>query len=111
MDTSDNCVLSETVLGDWTTNDNEFESIPADGETAPAEGPSQFLTAQEVADLLRVSYKFITSLAKAGGIPAFKVAGQWRFLKADVEAWLLAISRRDYRGPDLPNRENHGNDM
>jgi excisionase family DNA binding protein len=88
--------------------DNEAELTPTEGETTPAGELPQVLTAQEVADLLRVSYKIITTLAKAGEIPAFIVAGQWRFLKNDVESWLLAMSRRDYKGPELPGRENYG---
>lgn len=76
-------------------------------EVGPADNLPQVLTAQEVADLLRISYKIVIGLAKSGEIPAFVVAGQWRFLKADIDAWLLAMSRRDYKGPDLPDRGNN----
>jgi len=56
------------------------------------------LNATEVADLLRVSYRVIITMAKEGEIPAFQVAGQWRFLKTALFAWLENMSRIDYRG-------------
>lgn len=37
------------------------------------------LTANEVADMLRVSYSTVVALANKGDIPAFRVGGMWRF--------------------------------
>ena len=54
------------------------------------------MTAQEVADLLRVSYRVIITMAKEGEIPAFQVAGQWRFSRSAILKWIDDISNEDY---------------
>ena len=46
------------------------------------------LTAQEVAEILRVSDMTIYRLAKAGGIPSFKVGNSLRFDPKAVAGWL-----------------------
>lgn len=62
----------------------------------------EVMTVEEVADYLQVGARSIYNMAAAGEIPAAKVAGQWRFKKTEVDAWLTALSRREYIGPDLP---------
>lgn len=54
------------------------------------------MTAQEVADLLRVSYRVIIKMAKENAIPAFMVAGQWRFSRSAILKWIDDISNEDY---------------
>jgi len=54
------------------------------------------MTAQEVADLLRVSYRAVLNMAKANSIPAFMVAGQWRFGRTAILKWIDDISAEDY---------------
>ena len=54
------------------------------------------MTAQEVADLLRVSYRVIITMAKENAIPAFMVAGQWRFSRPTILKWIDDISNEDY---------------
>ncbi len=54
------------------------------------------LNATEVADLLRVSYRVIITMAKEGEIPAFQVAGQWRFSRSAILKWIDDISNEDY---------------
>ncbi len=46
------------------------------------------LTLKEVAELLRIAEKTAYTLAADGAIPGFKVGGQWRFLRADLLAWM-----------------------
>jgi len=53
------------------------------------------LTIQEVAELLKVADKTIYSMAQKGELPAFKVRGQWRLRRQDIDAW---ISERVARG-------------
>ena len=43
------------------------------------------LTVQEVAKLLRMSRQTIYNLAKAGGIPHFRVGTKVRFNRADID--------------------------
>ena len=49
---------------------------------------SELLKLKDVAMLLRVGEKTIYTMAQEGELPAFKVRGQWRFLKKDIEAWI-----------------------
>lgn len=91
-----------------TDNETEFTPEETGEEPTPAGDLPQVMTAQEVADLLRISYKVVIALSKAGDIPALMIAGQWRFLRSDIEAWLLAMSRLKYKGPELTLRGENG---
>lgn len=48
----------------------------------------EILTLQEVANLLKVAAKTVYAMAQTGEMPAFKVRGQWRFRRADLDAWI-----------------------
>lgn len=48
----------------------------------------EVFTVKEMAALLKVGNRTIYAMALAGDLPAFKVRGQWRFRKTDVEAWI-----------------------
>ena len=48
------------------------------------------MTLEEVAKYLRVHKSTVYRLAQNGTIPAVKVAYQWRFKKAHIDAWLSA---------------------
>jgi excisionase family DNA binding protein len=50
--------------------------------------PTEVMTISDVATFLKVNEKTIYRLVKAGRIPAFKVAGAWRFKKADIDEWI-----------------------
>jgi excisionase family DNA binding protein len=43
-----------------------------------------FLTASEVAELLRLNVETVYALAQKGELPGAKIGGQWRFLASDV---------------------------
>jgi excisionase family DNA binding protein len=47
-----------------------------------------FLTTGEVLEYLQVNLRTVYRLIKAGRIPAVRVGRQWRFRKADIDAWL-----------------------
>jgi len=47
-----------------------------------------FLTTTEVIDYLQVNLRTVYRLLKAGKLPAVRVGRQWRFRRADVDAWL-----------------------
>ena len=49
---------------------------------------TEVLTAEEVARLLRLSAKTVRIRAGRGEIPAKKVGKVWRFIRADIEAYL-----------------------
>ena len=48
----------------------------------------EVLKLKEVASLLKVGEKTVYSMAKSGELPAFKVRGQWRFSRKDLDAWI-----------------------
>ena len=50
--------------------------------------PDEILTLPEVAKLLKVAEKTIYAMAQRGGLPAFKVGGQWRFKRDDLDKWI-----------------------
>jgi excisionase family DNA binding protein len=49
----------------------------------------EVLTIKEVAQLLKVGEKTVYSMAQTGELPAFKVRGQWRFSRKDIDAWIV----------------------
>ncbi len=57
-----------------------------------------FLTTEEVLDYLHVNLRTVYRLIKAGTIPAVRVGRQWRFKRADLDAWLESQRSRKSRG-------------
>ena len=58
----------------------------------------EVLRLKDVAALLKVGEKTIYSMAQAGELPAFKVRGQWRFSRQDIDAWIeqQKVKTQDY---------------
>lgn len=48
----------------------------------------EVLKIRDVAALLKVGEKTVYSMAQAGELPAFKVRGQWRFSRKDMDEWI-----------------------
>jgi len=48
----------------------------------------EILTVVEVATLLKVADKTVYTMAQQREIPAFKVRGQWRFRRVDIDEWI-----------------------
>jgi PTS system nitrogen regulatory IIA component len=48
----------------------------------------EIMTAQEVADLLRVSERTVYDWAKNGKIPSGRLGTSWRFRRTEVEKWI-----------------------
>ncbi|WP_437280193.1 N-6 DNA methylase [Sorangium sp. So ce375] len=57
----------------------------------------EILTVQEVAALLKVADKTVNTMAQKGQIPTFKVRGQSRFRRADIDAWIRSRRPRAVR--------------
>ena len=49
----------------------------------------EVLKLKDVAALLKVGDKTVYSMAQTGELPAFKVRGQWRFSRKDIDAWIV----------------------
>lgn len=60
----------------------------------------EILTVLEVAALLKVADKTVYTMAQKGEIPAFKVRGQWRFRRVDIDAWIEAQTTAPCRQGD-----------
>ena len=48
------------------------------------------LTARDVAELLRIPVSTVYDLARRGVLPAHRVGRAWRFVRQEIEEWLLA---------------------
>ena len=46
------------------------------------------VTVKEVAGLLKVAEKTVYTMARKKEIPAFRVRGQWRFRRLDIDLWI-----------------------
>lgn len=51
-------------------------------------GDDEILTIREVAALLKIGEKTTYTMAQEGQLPSFKVRGQWRFRRADIDNWI-----------------------
>jgi len=49
---------------------------------------SAYLTTEEVLTCLRVTPRTIYRLIKTGELPALRIGRQWRFRRADLDAWI-----------------------
>ena len=50
--------------------------------------PDEILKLPEVAQLLKVADKTVYTMAQRSELPAFKVRGQWRFKRIDIDRWI-----------------------
>jgi len=48
----------------------------------------EVLTMREVAALLKIGEKTAYTMAQERELPGFKVRGQWRFRRGDIDAWI-----------------------
>ena len=48
----------------------------------------EILTAEQVAEYLKLSRKSVYRLARAGVLPAKKIMNQWRFERTQLNEWM-----------------------
>lgn len=58
----------------------------------------EILTIRELAALLKIGEKTAYTMAQSGELPGFKVRDQWRFRRADIDAWIDRQVRPDAPG-------------
>ena len=51
--------------------------------------PSGWMTLEEVANYLRLSRSKLYDMSQSGEIPGSKVVGRWRFLRSEIDDWML----------------------
>jgi excisionase family DNA binding protein len=49
---------------------------------------AEVLKIRDVAALLKIGEKTVYSMAQSAELPAFKVRGQWRFSRKDIDEWI-----------------------
>jgi excisionase family DNA binding protein len=55
----------------------------------------EILTLKEVAELLKVAEKTVYTMAQERDLPSFKVRGQWRFRREDINRWIEQQKNHD----------------
>ena len=53
----------------------------------------EVIKVKDVAALLKVGEKTVYSMAQSGELPGFKVRGQWRFSRKDIDDWIETQKR------------------
>ncbi|SHK88802.1 transcriptional regulator, AlpA family [Desulfatibacillum alkenivorans DSM 16219] len=48
----------------------------------------EIMTIKDVANHLKVGQKTVYTMAQERGLPGFKVRGQWRFSRDDLNQWI-----------------------
>lgn len=64
---------------------------PEDGGTTPqpaASNPDKWMTTQEIMAYLSVSRTKLWQMVNNDGLPAFKMGGDYRYRKSEVDAWM-----------------------
>ena len=64
----------------------------------------EILTIPEVAALLKIAEKTVYGLAQRGGLPGFKVGGQWRFSRVAINKWIDIQSQTAAGAPNSERR-------
>jgi excisionase family DNA binding protein len=60
----------------------------------------EILTIRELEALLKIGEKTAYTMAQSGELPGFKVRDQWRFRRADIDAWIAEKVQRKDQGPE-----------
>ena len=58
----------------------------------------EVLTLKEIAAFLKIAERTAYAMVQRGDLPGFKVGGQWRFERRDIDAWMEERKRVDRRG-------------
>lgn len=58
---------------------------------------SEILTADETAELFRVSTAYVRGLANSGEIPGTKLGDDWRFIRQDMIDYLSERAKREQK--------------
>ena len=67
--------------------------LPVSPDDAGIPMPDEVLTIKEVAALLKLAEKTVYAMAQTGEIPAFKIRGQWRLKRTELDQWMDAQPR------------------
>lgn len=62
--------------------------VPTETQNDGAAMSDEVLIIKEVAALLKLAEKTVYAMANAGELPAFKIRGQWRIKRAELDRWI-----------------------
>jgi excisionase family DNA binding protein len=63
---------------------------------------TEWLTVQDVADYLKLGKTKIYQYVQQGRIPGYKVGGQWRFQRTEIDEWIRS-GQSDFHEEDEPS--------
>ena len=67
---------------------------------------SEFLTAEEVADYLRIPLSTVYKLTQDQKLPAFKVGKHWRYKKQSIRDWIDQQEKKNVAlNPSVTNQD------
>ena len=72
--------------------------MPSPPVSRASEAYEEILTLPELAKLLRVAEKTVYTMAQGAELPGFKVRGQWRFRRRDIDQWIAGVRELDTKG-------------
>jgi len=64
---------------------------------------SEFLTAEEVAEYLRLPLSTVYKLVQDKKLPGFKVGKHWRFRRGTFEGW-IKTKEQSFLTPEIPDQ-------
>lgn len=65
----------------------------------------EILTIRELAALLKIGEETAYTMPQSGELPGFKVRDQWRFRRADIDAWIAEKVQRKDNDRERKSRE------
>ncbi|MFA5922305.1 MAG: helix-turn-helix domain-containing protein [Methylococcaceae bacterium] len=67
---------------------------------------NEILTADETAELFRVSTAYVRGLANSGEIPGTKLGDDWRFIRQDMIDYLSERAKREQKTRKFNQEQN-----
>jgi len=81
--------LAAKLRADYDLAGRTVDYLQGQGEAMAEAKQNGLMTAQEVADFLQVTLRWVYRLHKERGLPLFKLGGRvWRCKVEDLDAWL-----------------------
>ena len=67
---------------------------------------TEILTADEAAEMFRISTPYIRGMASTGEIPGTKIGDDWRFIRQDLIDYLRERSKREQQARRFKQEQN-----
>ena len=86
-----------------TVNSNDAQPDPGGADPPGSPSEERLVSTRELMDFLQLSRTKIWELVKHEGLPAFKIGGDYRYLRSEVLAWLEKYRIRSEKGGESPS--------